>query len=110
MPGIDQPEAPGFLMQNLILFGQLLHEVGLGVSPGLTIDLIQALDHIDMRQRADVYHAMRALYVHRREELPLFDRAFELFWRVPPKAPPLRHSVAHRTRRRATLIVPPPLK
>jgi uncharacterized protein with von Willebrand factor type A (vWA) domain len=110
MPGIDQPEASGFLTQNLILFGQLLHEVGLGVSPGLTIDLIQALDHIDMRRRADVYHAMRTLYVHRREELPLFDRAFELFWRVPPKAPPLRHSVARRTRRRAPLIVPPPLK
>ena len=110
MPGLDVPDGAGYLTHNLILFGQLLHDVGLGVNPGLTIDLLTALDLIDMRRKADVYHAMRTLYVHRREELPLFDRAFDLFWRPPSNAPPLHHSLAHRTRRRVPIIVPPPLK
>lgn len=105
-----EPEGSGFLLGNLVRFGQLLHEAGLGVSPGLTIDLLGAIAHIDLRNRADFYHAMRSLYVHRREELPLFDTAFELFWRAPGGAPRRHHSVVTRTRRRKPMIVPPPLK
>ena len=45
------------------------------------IDLIQALDYITIAQRDDFYHALRSLLVHRHDQLPLFDRAFQLFWR-----------------------------
>jgi uncharacterized protein with von Willebrand factor type A (vWA) domain len=45
------------------------------------IDLVKALDHVAIGNRSDFYHTLRGLLVHRREHIPLFDRAFELFWR-----------------------------
>jgi uncharacterized protein with von Willebrand factor type A (vWA) domain len=44
------------------------------------MDLVHALGHIDIGRRDDFYHAARSLLVHRREDLPLFDKAFEMFW------------------------------
>ena len=45
------------------------------------LDLIDALQHVDMSRRDDVYHTCRALLVHRREDFAAFDRAFDAFWR-----------------------------
>jgi hypothetical protein len=44
------------------------------------LDVVEALQHVDLGARDEVYHACRALLVHRREDLALFDRAFEAFW------------------------------
>lgn len=71
----------GNLLHNLLLFGRLLRELGMDVNPGRMIDLVQALDLIEITRRSDFYFALRTLLVHKREHLPLFDRAFELFWR-----------------------------
>ena len=73
----------GHLLHNLLLFGRLLRELGLDVNPGRMIDLASALGHIEVGRRADVYHAMRSLLVHRREDFALFDAAFDAFWRKP---------------------------
>ena len=73
----------GHLLHNLLLFGRLLRELGLDVNPGRMIDLVSALGHIEVGRRADVYHAMRSLLVHRREDFALFDAAFDAFWRKP---------------------------
>jgi hypothetical protein len=50
------------------------------VHPGRVIDLVEALRHVDLRAREDVYHACRALLVHRREDVDVFDRAFAAFF------------------------------
>jgi len=71
----------GNLLHNLILFGRLLRLLGLDVNPGRMIDLVQALEHVEIGHRWDFYYATRSLLVHNREELPLFDKAFDLFWR-----------------------------
>ena len=44
------------------------------------LDAVEALPHVDIGRRDDVYHTLRALLVHRREDLALFDRAFDTFW------------------------------
>ena len=67
-------------MPNLILFSRLLRELGLNVSPSSVIDCISALEYIDIGHKPDFYHTARSLFVHRQEDLLLFDRAFELFW------------------------------
>ncbi|MFW6184288.1 MAG: vWA domain-containing protein, partial [Chloroflexota bacterium] len=78
----DQPQnAEQALLHNLLLFGRLLRGLGLDVNPGRMIDLVQALHHIQMGNRDDFYHTLRCLLVHNREEIPLFDEAFALFWR-----------------------------
>jgi uncharacterized protein with von Willebrand factor type A (vWA) domain len=50
------------------------------------MDLVSALDHIEIGRKADFFHAARTLLVHEREDLPLFDEAFELFWRKPSES------------------------
>jgi uncharacterized protein with von Willebrand factor type A (vWA) domain len=44
------------------------------------LDLAEALPHVDLRVRDDVFYTCRALLVHRHDDLAIFDRAFDLFW------------------------------
>ncbi len=67
--------------QNLVVFARLLHGVGLNVSPEQVTDLVRVLAAIGVDEREDVYQAARALFVRRHDDLILFDRAFELFFR-----------------------------
>jgi uncharacterized protein with von Willebrand factor type A (vWA) domain len=68
------------LLSNLLVFGRLLRALGLEVHMGRLLDAAAALPHIDLGVRDDVYHTCRTLLVHRREDLVIFDRAFEMFW------------------------------
>jgi uncharacterized protein with von Willebrand factor type A (vWA) domain len=75
------------------------------------MDLVSALDHIEVGNKSDFFYAARTLLVHEREDLPLFDEAFELFWRKPAESWDVEWQGLTR-RRRATkpLVAPPPLK
>ena len=86
-------------LDNLLLFGRVLRVAGLDVHPGRMLDLIEALRHVDIGARDDVYHACRTLLVHRREEMPIFDRAFLRFWEAH------RRGTADRPRERSTASV-----
>ena len=46
------------------------------------LDVVEALQHVDLGARDEVYHTCRALLVHRHEDLAIFDRAFDAFWRA----------------------------
>jgi uncharacterized protein with von Willebrand factor type A (vWA) domain len=70
------------LQSNLIVFGRLLRRAGIDVHVGRMIDVTDALQHVDLGSRDEVYHTCRALLVHRHDQLALFDRAFEMFWRT----------------------------
>ena len=72
--------APHPLVSNLLAFGRVLRQHGIDVHPGRLLDLIEALGHLELGSRPDVYHACRALLIHRHEQLPIFDRAFSAFW------------------------------
>ena len=76
----------GQFLHNLLLFGRILRQLGLDVNPGRMMDLVSALDHIEIGRKSDFYYAARTLLVHEREDLPLFDEAFELFWRKPAES------------------------
>src|SRR4029453_18727263 len=89
---------PAFL-DNLLLFGRVLRAAGLDVHPGRVLDLIEALRHVDVGARDEVYHACRTLLVHRHEEIPIFDRAFTRFWEAH------RQGVTKPTRERASASV-----
>ena len=68
------------LVENLLVFGRLLRAAGLDVHMGRMLDVLKALQFIDLGARDEVYHTCRTLLVHRREDLPIFDRTFDLFW------------------------------
>jgi uncharacterized protein with von Willebrand factor type A (vWA) domain len=101
----------GNLLYNLVLFGRLLRGLGLDVNPGRMIDLVQALEYIEIGRKADFYHAARSLLVHRQEDIPLFDEAFEAFWRKPAEGwttLDLR-ALGERRRFKRPAFTPPPL-
>ncbi len=75
-----QDSVTSHLVENLLVFGRLLRVAGLDVHMGRMLDLLKALQYIDIGVRDEVYHTCRTLLVHRREDLPIFDRAFDLFW------------------------------
>jgi uncharacterized protein len=70
------------LQRNLIVFGRLLRRAGIDVHVGRMIDVSDALQHVDLAARDEVYHTCRALLVHRHDQLAIFDRAFAVFWRA----------------------------
>jgi len=81
---------PRFL-DNLLAFGRMLRRAGIDVHTGRMLDLVEALPHIDLAARDEVYYACRALLVHGPEQIAAFDRAFEAFWRVQTAASVVRN-------------------
>ena len=81
--------APVPVVLNLLKFGRVLRRAGIDVHPGRLLDVIEALGHVNLVERSDVYHACRSLLVHRHEQLDTFDRAFERFWRTRAEDDPL---------------------
>ena len=73
----------GQLLHNLVLFGRVLRGLGLDLNPGRVVDVVDALAHVPIARKSDFAHALRCLLVRRREDLALFDEAFEVFWRRP---------------------------
>jgi uncharacterized protein with von Willebrand factor type A (vWA) domain len=106
------PEPQGNLVHNMILFGRLLRGLGIDANTGLMIDMLHALRYIDLSRKGDFYHAARSLFVHRREEIPLFDEAFELFWRKPAEGRTTLdlRVMGERRRFHKPQFVPPPLR
>src|SRR5262245_13218123 len=68
-------------LDNLLFFGRILRRAGIDVHPGRMIDVVEALGHVNLAARDEVYYTCRALLVHRPEHLGVFDIAFEKFWR-----------------------------
>ena len=71
----------GHFLNNLLLFGRLLRRLGLNAHTGRMIDAVCVLEHIGVHHRRDVRSALRTLLVHRKEDIPVFNEAFSVFWR-----------------------------
>ncbi len=84
---IVEPTDPGSteqdyerLFENVLLFARLLRRAGMTVGTGQILDLARALPAIDVGNREDFYHTARVILVGRREDLPVFDTLFNVFW------------------------------
>jgi len=102
--------ASGYLLPNLLLFEQVLRRLGLDVGSGNVLDLVRAMDHVSMGRKQDFYQAARSILVHRKSDLPLFDEAFEVFWRRPAVGYSTRdlRSMGVERRFRKSQMAPPP--
>ena len=72
-----------YLLHNLLHFTRLLHRLGLDVQAGRAREVAAALAHVDVGRRADFYHTLRSLLIHRADDLAPFNEAFRVFWRRP---------------------------
>src|SRR2546428_262228 len=80
------------LIHNVLVFGRLLRSAGFPMSAGREMELLRALELIDLGDRARVYQACRAMLVTKRDQVAIFDRAFALFFGRPGGA---RRRAAH---------------
>jgi uncharacterized protein with von Willebrand factor type A (vWA) domain len=70
------------LIHNLLLFGRVLRATGVHIHRERMVDAIQAIEWIGVGSRADLRATLCALLVHRHEDLPVFNEAFDLFFRA----------------------------
>jgi uncharacterized protein with von Willebrand factor type A (vWA) domain len=47
------------------------------------IDALRAIEAVGIGTREDLYWTLHAVFVNRREQQPIFDQAFHIFWRNP---------------------------
>lgn len=71
------------LLPRLAAFARLLHDAGLEAGPGRLTTATRALGEIDLRDSAAFRDSLRACFVSRKDELVLFDAAFDIFWSPP---------------------------
>ncbi len=101
----------GQFLHNLLLFGRVLRGLGLDINPGRMTDLVSALEQIDIGRKIDFFYAARTLLVRDHEDLPLFDEAFERFWRKPTEGWDVQWQGLTRRRKPSRPVVThPPLK
>ncbi|MCC6629162.1 MAG: VWA domain-containing protein [Chloroflexi bacterium] len=77
--GSSEPDG-GIALHNVLLLGRMLRHAGLPIGPGRVIDLVRALEQIDLTRRDDVRITVRSLLISRREDFDKFDRIFDMFW------------------------------
>ena len=74
---------PGRLAENVMHFGRVLRAAGLPVGSDRVFASLQALQVAGLESRVDFHAVLSACMLDRIEHKPLFDQAFELFWRDP---------------------------
>jgi uncharacterized protein with von Willebrand factor type A (vWA) domain len=75
------------LLPRLGAFARLLHDAGLEAGPRRLTDATRALGFIDLKVQGDFRNALRAVFVSRKEDIPTFEAAFDIFWAPPdPRA------------------------
>jgi uncharacterized protein with von Willebrand factor type A (vWA) domain len=85
------------LLPRLAGFARLLHDAGLDAGPGRLKDATIALNHINLGSETDFREALRTVFVTRKDELPLFDAAFDIYW-APPDPRVLAGAIPGRSR------------
>jgi len=70
-----------------VTFGRVLREAGFEIGPGRSTDAVRALGAVDLARRDDVYFSLRQTLVSRRDELAVFDRAFDAWFLRAPVQP-----------------------
>jgi uncharacterized protein len=72
------------LQRNILAFCRVLREQELHVSSAEVIDALRSARLIDLTDRDEFKLALRGILTSRPEDLPVYDLAFEQFWRTRP--------------------------
>lgn len=80
------PPSSGCLARNIVAFARVLRDAGLPIGVDQSIAAVRAVDATGVERRDDVHAALSATLLSRREQQPVFDAAFDAFWRDPARA------------------------
>ncbi|MDQ2779364.1 MAG: VWA domain-containing protein [Pseudomonadota bacterium] len=98
---------PGRLAENLMHFGRVLRAAGLPLGTDRIARATTALQVGGLESKRDFHDALAACLLDRVEHQPLFDQAFNLFWRDPDIAGRMMAMLLPRIQAK-TEIAPPP--
>ena len=73
----------GKLADNVVHFAHMLRRAGVRIGSGQVIDAVRAVGLIDVGRRDEMFWALHATLLMRRQDSELFAQAFDLFWRDP---------------------------
>ena len=82
-PGAAAPAPSHDLLPRLGAFARLLHDAGVEAGPRRLTDATRALVFIDLKRQLDFRNALRSVFVGRKEDIPIFEAAFDIFWAPP---------------------------
>ncbi len=68
-------------LPNVMGFARALKELGVKVSLSQVLDASRSVELVDIGERADFRALLRANLVSQKEDFPVFDLAFDCFWR-----------------------------
>jgi len=68
------------IVENIVFFARTLRKAGLPAGPATVVDAVRAVEVAGIRSRDDLYWALHAVFVRKREHRVLFDEAFRIYW------------------------------
>ncbi len=71
------------LVRRVVLFARLLRDAGVATGPDRLLAATTALTRVDLRASSQLRDALAVTLVSRREDVPTFEAAFDLFWSRP---------------------------
>ncbi|MEO1103455.1 MAG: VWA domain-containing protein [Pseudomonadota bacterium] len=77
----DTAPATGRLAENIAMFARVLRDAGLPVGPAHAVDAVRAVEAAGISSREDVRAALQAVFVHKRDQIIVFDAAFDAYFR-----------------------------
>ncbi|MBL0372744.1 VWA domain-containing protein [Rhizobium sp. KVB221] len=87
----------GRFADNIVYFGRVLRRAGLKIGPAAIVDAIEAAEAIGIGSREEFYTALFCNFVKRHEDKPVFDEAFQIFWRPRDFDSKLIQMLSHMT-------------
>lgn len=71
------------IADNIVHFARVLRGAGMAIGPDRVLAALAAVELVGLQRREDVHAALSAVMLERHEQQPLFDAAFDTFWRDP---------------------------
>ena len=71
------------ISENIVHFARVLRRAGMPIGPDRVLAALAAIEHVGLDRRDDVHAALAAVMLDRHDQQPLFDAAFNAFWRDP---------------------------
>jgi uncharacterized protein with von Willebrand factor type A (vWA) domain len=71
------------IADNIVHFARVLRGAGMAIGPDRVLAALSAVELVGLQRREDVHAALSAVMLERHEQQPLFDAAFDTFWRDP---------------------------
>ncbi|MHC5652946.1 vWA domain-containing protein [Stappia sp. ICDLI1TA098] len=77
-----ESDAPrGRITENIVHFARTLRRAGMPVGPASVVDAVRAVEVAGIRNRDDLYWALHAVFVRKRDQRAVFDEAFRIYWK-----------------------------